>query len=99
MTYQAKVIAGGKIVIPAELRREFGIKDGDSLVIERDPGGGLVMKTYEQVVREVQAEFRAMVGAYEGSLVDELIADRRREAALEDEREEEDRQRALESRA
>ena len=83
MTYNAKVIAGGKIVIPAELRREFGIKDGDSLVIERE-AGGLVIKTYAQVVKEVQATFREMMGPYEGSVVDEFIADRRREAAEED---------------
>ena len=83
MTYHAKVISGGKIVIPAELRREFGIKDGDSLVIEPDKKGGLVLKTYEQVVREVQAEFRAMPGDYS---VDEFLADKRREAAREEER-------------
>ncbi|TPG20058.1 AbrB/MazE/SpoVT family DNA-binding domain-containing protein [Sphingomonas koreensis] len=87
MTYHAKVIAGGKIVIPAELRREFGIKDGDSLVIERDDKGGLVIKTYAQVVKEVQAEFRAMRGPDrgEGSIVDELIAERRAEAQRENE--------------
>lgn len=84
MTYHAKVIAGGKIVIPAELRREFGIKDGDSLVIERDDKGGLVLKTYAQVVAEVQAEFRALLPPdYTGSLVDELLADRREAAARE----------------
>jgi AbrB family transcriptional regulator (stage V sporulation protein T) len=84
VTYRAKVISGGKIVIPAELRREFGIKDGDSLVIERDDKGGLLLKTYDQVVREVQAEFRAMLPAgYTGSLVDELIAEREAEAARE----------------
>lgn len=75
MTYQAKVIAGGKIVIPAELRREFGIKDGDSLVIERDPAGGLVVKTYGQVVREVQREFKALV--QEPFTVDQFLAERR----------------------
>lgn len=83
MTYHSKVIAGGKIVIPADLRREFGIKDGDSLVIARDPAGGLTIKTYDQVVKEVQARFAARIGSYEGNLSDELIADRRREAAAE----------------
>lgn len=87
MTYHAKVISGGKIVIPAELRREFGIKDGDSLVIERDDKGGLVLKTYAQVVKEVQAEFRAMRGdqSDRGSVVDELLAERRVEAQRENE--------------
>ena len=75
MTHHAKVIAGGKIVIPAELRREFGIKDGDSLVIERDAAGNMVLKTYAQVVREVQAEFRAMVGP--DYSVDQFLKDRK----------------------
>jgi len=84
MTYNVKVIAGGKIVIPAELRREFGIKDGDSLKIERDAAGNMVLKTYEQVVREVQQAFREMIGPYEGSMVDDFIAEKRAEAAQED---------------
>ena len=75
MTYQAKVIAGGKIVIPAELRRELGIKDGDSLVLERGSKGGIVIKTYGQVVKESQAAFRAMVG--DDYSVDQFLAERR----------------------
>lgn len=86
MTYHAKVIAGGKIVIPAELRRELGIKDGDSVILERDESGGFVLKTRAQVVQEVRAAFRAMrqPGVDYGSVVDELIADRRAEAAREE---------------
>lgn len=83
MSYQAKIIAGGKIVIPAELRRELGLQTGDTLVVERE-GNAIVLKTYLQVVKEVQAEFRALIGPYEGSVVDELIAERREEAAREE---------------
>ena len=83
MTYHAKVIGGGKIVIPAALRREFGIKDGDSLVVERDPAGGISLKTYSQVVAEVQREIAAMSRPYDGSVVDDLIAERRQAAARE----------------
>lgn len=86
MSHHAKLIKGGKVVIPADLRREFGFEDGDTLVFERGENG-LVIKTYEQVVREIQAEFRALPGGQSGSIVDELIADRRAEAALEDARE------------
>ena len=46
MTYHAKVIAGGKIVIPAELRRELGIKDGDVLVLDRAADGSLAIRTH-----------------------------------------------------
>ena len=80
MTYQAKIIAGGKIVIPAELRRELGLQTGDTLVIERE-GNALVLKSYLQVVREVQREFQAMMK--EPDTVDAFIADRRAEAERE----------------
>ncbi len=82
MSYQAKLIKGGKIVIPAELRREFGFHDGDTLVLERD-GNGIVIKTFNQVVLEVQAEFKTMLGDSKRSTVDELIAERRAEAQRE----------------
>lgn len=82
MTYHAKLIKGGKIVIPAELRREFGLQEGDTLVLERQ-GDSLVIKTYAQVVREVQAEFKALLGDHKGSAVDDLLAERRAEAARE----------------
>lgn len=83
MTYRAKVIAGGKIVIPAQLRREMGIKDGDSLVVARDSAGGLSVRTFDQVVRDVQAQVSAMtkIGQMQGA-VEELLADRRADAAL-----------------
>jgi AbrB family looped-hinge helix DNA binding protein len=82
MTYHAKIIAGGKIVIPAELRRALGFHDGDSIVIERE-GDTLVLKTYAQVVREVQQTFKAMLPDTGISMVDELIAERRRETERE----------------
>lgn len=82
-THSAKLIKGGKIVIPAQLRRELGFREGSRLVLER-VGESVVLKTYEQVVREVQAEMKRLVGPYKGSIVDDLIADRRAEAAAED---------------
>jgi AbrB family transcriptional regulator, stage V sporulation protein T len=79
MTYHAKIIAGGKIVIPAELRRLLGVNTGDSLVIEEEDGK-IVLKSYEQVVREIQARYQT-----EGSdSVDQLLADRREDFALEE---------------
>ena len=76
MTYHAKVIAGGKIALPAALRREFGIKDGDSLVFEQTETG-ISVKTHAQVVREGQQKFRAMVG--DDFTVDQFLAERRAE--------------------
>ncbi len=80
MAFHAKLIKGGKIVIPAELRREFGFRDGDRLVIERQ-GNSLVLKSYGQVVREVQeAVARLVTTAF---TVDDYIAEKRREALSE----------------
>ena len=44
MTFSAKLIKGGKIVIPAELCRELEFNEGDRLVFERE-GNTLVIKT------------------------------------------------------
>jgi AbrB family transcriptional regulator (stage V sporulation protein T) len=82
MTYHAKVVSG-QIVLPPELRRDAGIEDGDPLVIELNPDGGLTMKTYAQVVREVQSEFRSMAKPADRNLVDELLAERRADAVRE----------------
>lgn len=75
MTYHAKVIAGGKVVIPADLRRELGIRDGDSIVFERQAEGGIAVKTFAQVVKEAQQKFRTMVGP--DYTVDQFLADRK----------------------
>jgi len=75
MTYHAKVIAGGKIVIPAELRRELGIKDGDSVVLERDGDHGLSITTFEHSVREAQRRIREIVGP--DYSVDQFLKERR----------------------
>lgn len=84
MTYASKLINGGKVVIPAELRRKMGLSPGDTLIFEEDERGNVVLKTYRQVVREVQEEMKKYRKPG-GSAVDELIAERRWEAAKEEE--------------
>lgn len=83
MTYEAKVIAGGKVVIPAKLRREMELAVGDRLIFEKE-GDRIVLKTFAQVVREIQQNVAKYVP--EGiSLADELIAERRDENARDEE--------------
>lgn len=78
MTYHAKVISGGKIVIPVELRRELGMVDGDTVVIGRDESGSLPIRTHAQVIAKGQRGYRAMLKA--PFTVDDFVADRRRDA-------------------
>ena len=73
MTYHAKVIAGGKIVIPADLRRDLGLKDGDSVVLERSADGGSV-----SFRREAPDEaLLRLRGALSGYTVSQFLQDRR----------------------
>ncbi|MBW6527931.1 AbrB/MazE/SpoVT family DNA-binding domain-containing protein [Sphingomonas sp. RHCKR7] len=71
MTYHAKVIAGGKIVIPADLRREFGIKDGDSVALESD-GERIAMRRDDPAAALAQLR-----EAMKGYTVDQFLRERR----------------------
>ncbi|GMQ98355.1 MAG: hypothetical protein BMS9Abin17_0863 [Acidimicrobiia bacterium] len=70
----------GRIVIPAPIRRALGYEPGDELLL-RVENGSLQIQRLADVVADIQA----VVGSYAGdrSLVDELIAERRDEAAGE----------------
>ena len=58
MSYHAKLIKGGKVVIPAELRRQFGFNEGDSVVFEKD-GDRLVLKSRASMLRDIRAKVKA----------------------------------------
>jgi AbrB family looped-hinge helix DNA binding protein len=78
---RTKVTQGGRIVIPAEMRRRLGIEIGEDVNIALD-GESLRILTQKESIKRAQALVRRFVP--DGvSLVDELIADRRREAANE----------------
>jgi AbrB family transcriptional regulator, stage V sporulation protein T len=83
MTHQAKIISGGKMVIPAEIRRSLGLKPGDRVEVRQEGEGRFVVRTYAQVVREIQDKYREMLK--NPFTVDDFIAERRAEAAREDE--------------
>lgn len=77
-TQRVKIIEGGKLVIPAAMRRELGISTGDTVVIDVT-GGELRVRSLPAAIARAQAILRRYVP--EGvSLADDLIADRRREA-------------------
>ena len=71
----------GRVVIPAEVRRRMGIEPGASIAfVEED--GQLGLMTVTQGIRRAQAIARRHIKPGK-SLVDELIAERRAEAARE----------------
>ena len=73
----------GRVVIPASVRTQLGLKPGDVLnfaVLD----GALVMRTRESALRRLQEMF-AQTKRPGVSMVDELIAERRAEARREEE--------------
>jgi AbrB family looped-hinge helix DNA binding protein len=76
-----KIGPGGRIVIPANMREKLGVKPGDSLIVT-EADGEIRMATVESGIRKVQALIAQYVPP-DVSLVDELIAERRAEAARE----------------
>lgn len=58
MTFHAKMIKGGKIVIPAVLRHALGFRDGDVVVVERD-GDSIVLRSQAAMLKDIRAKVKA----------------------------------------
>jgi AbrB family looped-hinge helix DNA binding protein len=72
---------GGRVVIPSAMRAELGLHVGDN-VLMRLEDGELHILTPSQAIRKAQELLRPYLPT-DRSLVDELIAERRAEAARE----------------
>jgi AbrB family looped-hinge helix DNA binding protein len=81
---KTKINQNGRIVIPAAIREELGIKPGDTLLMDVKENGVLRIETYPARVRRIQREVAKY--ARPGVLAsDELIAERREEFRREEE--------------
>ncbi len=76
----AKLLDGGRIILPAEIRRAMNLKAGDSVVLELS-GDALQVRSIDSIIKRIQDKYRAQHG--EPLASDELIAERRREARRE----------------
>ena len=72
---------GGRLVIPTEYRRRLGLESGDEVLMRLDEEG-LHLSTPAQAIARAQALVRRYIPE-ERSLSDELILERREEAARE----------------
>ena len=77
---EVRVGAQGRLVIPAPLRKSLNLKPGDRLVARR-VNDSLVLERREAVEQRLWAMFSPIPKGV--SLVDELISERRAEAAKE----------------
>ncbi len=72
---RGKIAEGGRLVIPADLLRQLGLRTGDSVVIEAGDGE-LRVRSLKATVARAQALVRRYMPAGD-SLVDELIRERK----------------------
>lgn len=78
---RVKIVDGGKLVIPASMRRQLGISTGDTVLVDVD-NGELRVRSVTRAIERARAILRKHIP--DGvSLADELTADRRREAERE----------------
>jgi len=83
MNVQLQVGPQGRVVIPAALRQAMGIEPG-SVLLAQIKDSKLVLETQQQVLNQFYARFAKARMAPEGSVVDELIAERRAQADHEE---------------
>ena len=76
-TYVVAMGDRGRIVVPAAVRERAGLVAGTPMVLVESPEG-LVLVTREQLRDRVRGDLGGL------DLLDELLADRRRSAAVED---------------
>jgi AbrB family looped-hinge helix DNA binding protein len=75
--FRVKVRGQGRVVLPRALRQRRGWADGAELMV-LNTAEGVLIATEDELERIVQSRFRR-----ESSVVDELVADRRRQAELD----------------
>jgi transcriptional regulator with XRE-family HTH domain len=77
----APVGTDSPVELPAELLLAFGFEPGDAVIFRRTDDG-VLMSSQRKAIRRIQDELAKLVRPGE-SIVDELIAERRAEAARE----------------
>lgn len=78
---RGRLVSGGRLQLPAEMRRALSLADGDTVLLEM-VDGEIHVRPFRDAVSRIQARLREYVSA-DASVSDELIADRRAEAAGE----------------
>lgn len=78
---RGKVADAGRVVIPAELRREYQIEDGNEVIFCRGENG-IELLTVKQLVQKSQAAVRRYVAGDEVDLTEELLQGRKQDNSL-----------------
>src|SRR5713226_4748862 len=79
--YAVTIADRGRLVLPAGVRERLNIQEGDRITLWVDPDGTMRLQTASVYARSLLGMFKHL--SPERHAVDELIAERRREAAME----------------
>ena len=81
MTETVTLGESGRIVLPASIRKEFGIRPGEQLTVIGEPDGIRIL-TRKMALESIRAGIIRKRGSLNG-ILDEFLAERREEAARE----------------
>lgn len=75
--------ANGRLLLPSILRQRLHLAEGDRLVVQlEEEGSKLVMAKFQNDITRAEGLYQAFAPS-SGSIVDELIAERRQQVVVE----------------
>ena len=83
MTYVVNIGDRGRLVLPSALRRRMAVKAGDAVILSDEGDGSCRIIRRANLIQRLRGSWRQASGR---RLSDDLIAERRREAATESNR-------------
>jgi len=78
---KGRIVSGGRLLVPAAMRRQLGLADGDTVMMGI-AGEELRVRPVKSAIRSAKGSLRRFA-PLDGSVADELIAERRAESARE----------------
>ena len=84
MSHSEQITVGdrGRVVLPASIRTELGLKAGTRMLATTEEDGSVRLQPYRTIAARARGMFADLAPGV--SLADELIAERRAEAAREE---------------
>ena len=83
MGIDIKVAANGRMTLPADVRKRMGLENGGNLIL-KESDLGLELTNFRQRAKKAQVLYKKYSRGKQQFTVDDLIAQKRADAALED---------------
>ena len=82
--YHVTVTDRGRLVLPVEIRETLEIRDGDKVAVSVEADGTIEIETRDVAIRKMRGMFKHLNRPGQPLASDRLIAERRREARMEE---------------